>query len=57
MRLSDAGVCRRQTKLLYPNHRPPSWPNEDSTLRLLEPIGRRATAHGGHISYHGRSKR
>jgi hypothetical protein len=31
MRLSDAGVRCRQTKLIYPNHRPPLWPTEDAT--------------------------
>jgi hypothetical protein len=30
MRLSDAGLRGRQTKLIYPNHRPPPWPNEDA---------------------------
>ena len=30
MRLSDAGLRRRKTKLLYPHHRPPPWPNEDA---------------------------
>src|SRR5580658_3612431 len=25
MRLSDAGLRRRRTKLIYPNHRPPPW--------------------------------
>ena len=30
MRLSDAGLRQRQTKALYPNHRPPPWPNEDA---------------------------
>ena len=40
MRLSDAGVRRRQTKLIYPNHRSPSWLIEDTTPRSLEPIVR-----------------
>ena len=30
MRLSDAGMRRRQTELIYPNHRLPPWPNEDA---------------------------
>jgi len=41
MRLSDAGLRRPKTKLIYPNHRPPPWPNEDATPRSLEPIVRR----------------
>src|ERR1700722_12092199 len=40
MRLSDAGLHQRQTKALYPNHRLPPWPTEDTTRdrsnRLLE---------------------
>jgi len=40
MRLSDAGLRRRQTKPLYPNHRSPPWPTEDATRRSLEPIVR-----------------
>jgi hypothetical protein len=40
MRLSDAGMCQRQTKMLYPNHRLPPWLNEDATRdrsnRLLD---------------------
>jgi hypothetical protein len=40
MRLSDAGLRRRQTKLLYPNHRPPPWLTEDAAPRSLEPIVR-----------------
>ena len=31
MRLSDAGLCWLQTKLLYLNHRLPPWLTEDST--------------------------
>jgi len=31
MRLSDAGLRRRATKLIYPNHRLPPGPNEDDT--------------------------
>jgi hypothetical protein len=46
MRLSDAGLRRRQTKLIYPHHRFPSWLTEDATRdrsnRLLEcPVARR----------------
>ena len=40
MRLSDAGLRRRTTKLLYLNHRPPPWLTEDSTPRSLEPFVR-----------------
>jgi hypothetical protein len=36
LRLSDAGLRCRQTKLLYPNHRLPSWLSEDVTPRSLE---------------------
>jgi hypothetical protein len=40
MRLSDARLRCRQTKLLYPNHRPPPWLTEDDTRdrsnRLLD---------------------
>jgi hypothetical protein len=39
MRLSDAGLRRRQTNLIYPDHRLPPWPNEtrprDRSNRLL----------------------
>jgi hypothetical protein len=31
MRLSDAGLHRRQTKALYPKHRLAPWPTEDAT--------------------------
>ena len=31
MRLSDAGLRQRQTKLIYPNHRSPPWLTEDAT--------------------------
>jgi hypothetical protein len=30
MRLSDAGLRRRPTKLIYPHHRLPPWLNEDA---------------------------
>jgi hypothetical protein len=47
MRLSDAGLRRRRTKVLYPNHRSPPWLTEDPTPRSLEPIVRRQhTARG-----------
>jgi hypothetical protein len=39
--LSDARA-QRKTKMLYPDHRSTPWPIEDATLRLLEPIVRRA---------------
>jgi hypothetical protein len=42
MRLSDAGLRRRPTKLIYFNHRPAPWPNEDGTPRSLDPIVRSA---------------
>src|SRR5258706_15191954 len=39
MRLSDAGLRHRQTKLIYPNHRLPSFLlTEDATRRWLEPF-------------------
>jgi hypothetical protein len=44
MRLSDAGLCQRPTKLIYPDHRLTPWPNEDDTPRSLEPIVRRLAA-------------
>jgi hypothetical protein len=31
MRLSDAGLRRRKTKLIYPNHRLPPWLTGDAT--------------------------
>jgi hypothetical protein len=31
MKLSDARVRRRRTKLIYPNHRLPPWLIEDAT--------------------------
>ena len=31
MRLSDAGLRQRPTKLIYPDHRLPPWVNEDDT--------------------------
>jgi len=40
MRLSDAGVRQRKTKLFYPNHRPSPWSTEaasrDRSSRMLE---------------------
>ena len=38
IRLSDAGLRRRQAKLFYPNHPPPPWSIEDAAPRSLEPI-------------------
>src|ERR1700733_13630670 len=40
MRLSDAGLRRPQTKLIYPHHRPSPWFNETFVPRSLEPIVR-----------------
>ena len=31
MRLNDAGLRRRQTKLIYSSHQPPPLPNEHAT--------------------------
>jgi hypothetical protein len=36
MRLSDAGLRRHPTKLIYPNHRLPPWFIEDAAPRSLE---------------------
>jgi len=33
MSLSDAGLRRRPTKLIYPDHPPPPWLNEATTTR------------------------
>src|SRR5258708_5088786 len=41
IRLSDARLRRRQTELVYPNHRPTPWLIEDVASRSLEPIVRR----------------
>jgi hypothetical protein len=41
MRLSDAGLRQRQTKLIYPNHRLPPWLTGPTASRSLEPIVRR----------------
>ena len=38
MRLSDAGLRQRPTKLIYSNHRPPPCLTEDAPPRSLEPI-------------------
>lgn len=35
------GVRRLETKLIYPNHRSPTWLAGDHTQRSLEPIFRR----------------
>jgi hypothetical protein len=40
MRLSDAGLLRRPSKRIYPNHKPPPWLTEDAAPRSLEPIVR-----------------
>jgi len=40
MRLSDAGLRRHPTKLIYPNHPLPPWLTEDTTPRSLEPMVR-----------------
>ena len=46
MRLSDAGLRQRRTKVLYPNHRFPPWLTEDAAPRSLQPIVRsRSDAH------------
>src|SRR5277367_3129137 len=51
MRLSDAGLHQRRTKALYPNHRLPPWPNEDTprdrSNRLLEVAPRMTQATKG----------
>jgi hypothetical protein len=43
MRLSDAGLRRRPTKLIYTDHRPTPWLSEaaprDRSNRLLDPTG------------------
>ena len=43
MRLSDAGLRQRRTKVLYPNHRLPPWLTEDAprdrSNRLLDVAG------------------
>jgi hypothetical protein len=40
MRLSDAGLCRLQPKLIYPDHQPSPWITEagprDRSNRLLD---------------------
>jgi hypothetical protein len=38
MRLSDAKLRRRQTKLRYPDHRPSPWLTNAAAPRSLEPI-------------------
>jgi hypothetical protein len=40
MRLSDARVRSRKTKLIYANHRPPPWLTGNDTPRSPEPIVR-----------------
>src|ERR1700719_1953424 len=44
MRLSEAGLRRRQTKALYPKHRFPPWLTEGAAPRSLEPIVRFQTS-------------
>jgi hypothetical protein len=34
MRLSDAGMRNRKTKLIYPDHRLPPWPTEDANTAI-----------------------
>jgi len=43
MRLSDAGLRRRPTKLIYLNHRLPPWLTEVAAPRSLEPIVMRSS--------------
>jgi hypothetical protein len=38
MRLSDAGLRRHPTKLIYQDHPPSPWLAEDDAPRSLEPI-------------------
>ena len=52
MRLSDAGLRRRPTKLVYLNHRLPPCPTESAAPRSLEPIVR---PHGNDTGKAGRS--
>lgn len=53
MRLSDAGMRERQTKLIYPHHRPTPWPiraaARDLSNRLLGRAAIRATSSIGTI--------
>jgi hypothetical protein len=44
MRLSDVGLRRRQTKLIYPDHRSSPWLIEAAAPRSLEPIVRQPGA-------------
>jgi hypothetical protein len=44
MRLSDAELHQRPTKLIYPNHRVPPCLTEDAAPRSLEPIVRSVRA-------------
>jgi hypothetical protein len=41
MKLSDAGLRRRQTKLIYPNHRPTPWLTKDATRDRSNQTGAR----------------
>jgi hypothetical protein len=47
IRLSDAGLRRPKSKLIYLDHRFPPWFTEDATPRSLEPIVRRSRTHQG----------
>jgi hypothetical protein len=44
MRLSDAGMRRPKTKLIYYNHKPSPWLTEDAPPRSLELMVRSARA-------------
>jgi len=52
MRLSDARLRRRETKLIYPDHRPTPWPSEVVAPRSLEPIVRCALEGPAHHLYY-----
>ena len=65
MRLSDAGLRCRQTKLIYPNHRSPPWLTEDAprdrSNRLLDDTQRsrdraHRSCHSSHRSQHRRPR-
>ena len=53
MRLSDAGLRCRQTKLIYPNHRLPPWLTEGATRdrsnRLLGGVQDGAAGRNGQL--------
>jgi hypothetical protein len=53
MKLNDARA-RRQTKLLYPNHRSPPWLTEDATRdRSNRLLGGAQLLHPTRIDYYG----